>query len=229
MSDIDLDLAAFLGDAPAAPTPTPTGVKPPDVLSLLDDIAASKPKGKRKTYPQFPDEDGIAAGMARKSLDLADAADQLATNNKLLGSHVLPFWMNYWSGKAETESGVRVEADQGAVLVICQAKLKKLESDKALDPVRHILKGKEADLFHWTFGFSIDGEEIPPVAQAALVTELKALFAKHGAAKALEVKKEYKAYPAFHTQRHVLFTAKENMEINGVLPIVTQVKTKDIS
>jgi hypothetical protein len=67
------------------------------------------------------------------------------------------------------------------------------------------------------------------VAQAALVTELKALFTKHGAAKALEVKKEYKAYPAFHTQRHVLFTAAENMEINAALPIVTQVKTKDIS
>src|SRR5437899_10028656 len=109
MNDIDTELAAFLGDA-TAPTPTATtkGVTPPDPLAFLDGIGESKPKGKRKTYPTFPDEDGNAARMARRSLDLADAADQLATNNKMLGAHVLPFWMQYWNGKAETESGIRV-------------------------------------------------------------------------------------------------------------------------
>ncbi len=224
---LEKELADFLGE-PSAP-PSPSTPSSPDPLSFLDGIAEDKPKSKRKIYPTFPDPDGTAAALAKRSRELSDAAEELKTNNKLLGELVLPFWMRHWSGKADTEAGTRVLCDIGPVLVICQARVTKMTSDKALAPVRHIIGNRQDDLFHSTFEIKIEGDDIPTTSAPALVTELKALFTRHGAGKALKVEKQFKPYPAFFTQRHVLFTPEQNMEINRAMPIVTQVKCKDIA
>lgn len=234
ISNLDMDLAAFLGEE-TAPTPPPRQTVPTtDPLAFLDGMAEAKPKGKGKEYPLLPDPDGRAAKMAARSIDLAGAKEQLDTNNKLLAELVLPFWIKHWHGKTDFESGVKVQTDTGAaVLVICQSRVKKMEGEKALDPVRSLFRRNDRDLvpdlFHWGFSIKIDGNEIPPEVAPALVKELKELFAKHGANKALTTEKEYKPYPSFFTQRHVLFTPEQNLAINNAIPIVTQVKTKGVS
>ena len=235
---LDPELAAFLGDLPGegkTPPPLTTAQRPApppaDPLAVLDGIAEKKPDGKRKDYPTFPDALGEAAQLAARSLELADLADQLETNNRQLGEMIVPFWFSHWQGKAETEAGVLVDVPEKGkqVRVVCQAKLVKMASKAALDPIRPLLGGKEADLFHDTFALKIDGEKIPPAAMTPLVTELKALFAKHGASKALTAERQYKAYPAFHTQRHVLFTPEQNLKINQTVRLITQVKSKNVS
>lgn len=221
-------LAAFLG----MPTPAvPAWIAPlaKDPLACLDGIGESKPKGNRKVYPTLPDPDGTASDLAKRVIELADAEDQRKTCAKMLGEMVLPYFFKTYHGQGDYDGGsVRVETNKGNVLVVCQSRIKKMSSPNDVASVLPLLQGKRDDLFRTTFELSIDGDEIPPAALGPLVSELKALFTKHGATKALAVKKEFKPYPAFHTQRHVLFTPEVNLEINRACPMVVQVKTKDV-
>jgi hypothetical protein len=56
--------------------------------------------------------------------------------------------------------------------------------------------------------------------------ELQALFARHNAGAALSAKAVFKPTKEFHTARHTLYSAEENMEIDKVVPIAASVKTK---
>lgn len=225
----DPDLAAFLGETvptPAAPAPAPTS----GGLDFLDGLNDQpKSKGKRKSYPLYPDRDGTAAALANKSIDLAGAKEQLESNNKLLGELVLPEWFRTNYRKSDTDSALKVKGTQGAVLVVCQARLKKMVSEEPLNPVRHLFNGEEKKLFQWGFDLKVEGDEIPPTIAPALVADLKAVFTKHGLTKALKVEKRYAPLPAFFSLRHQMFTPEQNLEINRAMPLVTQVKTKDVS
>lgn len=200
-----------------------------DLDVLLADIGESKPKTKRSSYPPFPDEDGTAMMLAQTSISLSEAKDQLETNNRMLSELVRPYFFDHYAGKAEVESSIRVDAGEGrAVLVTLKNQLKKMESQDVLAPVRDLLKGREDDLFYSTFEIKIAGEEIPPKATAPLVVELKQIFARHGATKALSVKKDFRPRPAFFTSRHSLFTPEQNMQIDAVAPVITAVKVKGV-
>ena len=200
-----------------------------DPLACLDDIGADSPKsGKRKSYPNFPDSDGTAADLATRIIELADAKAQLETNNKLLGEHVTPFYFRSCAGKSDVESSVRIACPSGAVLVTFKAQAKKMPDNSSAKQVAHIIGKHEAALFRHTFDLKIDGDEIPAAAVPAVVAGLKALFAQHGCTKALKVEKQFVPYPSFHTQRHVLFTPEQNMEIHRAIPVITSVKTKGV-
>ena len=56
--------------------------------------------------------------------------------------------------------------------------------------------------------------------------ELQALLARHNAGAALSAKAVFKPTKEFHTARHTLYSAEENMEIDKVVPIAASVKTK---
>lgn len=200
-----------------------------DPLACLDDLNTATPKsGKRKSYPNFPDSDGTAADLASRIIELVDAKAQLETNNKLLGEHVTPFYFRNAAGKSDVESSVRVVCPNGAVLVTFKAQAKKMPDASGAKQVAHIIGKHEAALFHHTFDLKIDGDEIPAAAVPAVVAGLKALFAQHGCTKALKVEKQFVPYPSFHTQRHVLFTPEQNMEIHRAIPVICAVKTKDV-
>ena len=51
-------------------------------------------------------------------------------------------------------------------------------------------------------------------------------FARHGAGAALSAKAVFKPTKEFHTARHTLFTAEQNLEIDKVVPVSASVKTK---
>lgn len=225
---LDPEIAAFMGIA-AEPTNQPTTTQTADPLAFLDGIGAEPVTKSGKVYPVLPDNDGTAAQLAKRSIELSDAKEQLETNNKLLGELVTPYFFRHWHGKPEFESSIRVQCDIGSVLVTCMKKVSKMKDTKTLDPVRHILGAKEKDLFYHTFDLKVDGDEIPPANVGGLVTEMKALFAKHGATKALKVERQYKPYPAFFTQRMIAFTPEQNMEINRNMRMTTAVKVKGVS
>jgi len=200
-----------------------------DLESLLGGIGETKTKSKRTSYPVLPDPDGVAATMAQTSINLSEVKDQLETNNRLLGELVRPYFFEHYHGKAETESSIRVEAMDGkAVLVTLKNQCKKIETASALASIQNILAGREKELFYSTFDIKISGEDIPTVAMAPLITELKLLFERHGAGKALSLKRDFKPRPAFFTSRHTLFTVEENVTIDSVVPIITAIKVKGV-
>lgn len=215
---IDTELAAFLGDPITAPDP----------LACLDSIAPTAPASSKRTeYPNYPDPDGTAASLVKVILEDADAAERLKTNNKLLSELVTSHYFTLWHGRAEPQSSIRVESPDGAALVTFKKQVKKL-SRAALGPVRPILGNHEKNLFRDTFEIKVDGDEIPAAAIAPLVTELKAVFAKHGASGALKVDRKYEPTPAFYASRHLLFSVADNLELNRTVPIICAVKTKDV-
>ncbi len=200
-----------------------------DLDTLLEGIGQSKPKTKRTSYPQFPDADGTAMMLAQTSINLSEAKDQLETNNRMLGDLIRPFFFQYYAGKTEVESSLRVDAGEGrAVLVTLKNQVKKMESLEAIAPVKDIINGRAGELFSSSFEIKITGEAIPTPATAPLIAELKQIFARHGASNALSVKRDFRPTPAFFTSRHRLFTPEQNIQIDAVVPIITSVKVKGV-
>ncbi len=65
-----------------------------------------------------------------------------------------------------------------------------------------------------------------PTGAMWIIGELQALFARHNAGAALSAKAVFKPTKEFHTARHTLYSAEENMEIDKVVPVAASVKTK---
>ena len=80
--------------------------------------------------------------------------------------------------------------------------------------------------FKQSFELKIKGELIPEAASEEIIGELHALFALHNAGAALSAKAVFKPTKEFHTARHTLYSADENMEIDKVVPVAASVKTK---
>lgn len=59
-----------------------------------------------------------------------------------------------------------------------------------------------------------------------IIGELQSLFARHNVGAALSAKAVFKPTKEFPTARHTLYSAKENMEIDKVVPVAVSVKTK---
>ena len=55
---------------------------------------------------------------------------------------------------------------------------------------------------------------------------MQELFARHGAGAALSAKAVFKPTKDFHTARHTLFSAEQNLAIDKVVPLSASVKTK---
>ena len=72
----------------------------------------------------------------------------------------------------------------------------------------------------------IKGDLIPEASAEEIIRELQSLFARHNAGAALSAKAVFKPTKEFHTARHTLYSAEENMEIDKVVPVAASVKTK---
>ena len=77
-----------------------------------------------------------------------------------------------------------------------------------------------------SFELEIKGDPIPESAAEEIIGELQALFARHNTAAALSAKAVFKPTKEFHTARHTMYSAEENMEIDKVVPVAASVKTK---
>jgi hypothetical protein len=63
--------------------------------------------------------------------------------------------------------------------------------------------------------FKIKRNLIPEAAAEEIIGEHQALFARHNAGAALSAKAVFKPTKEFHTARHTLYSAEENMEIDS--------------
>lgn len=229
--NLDPEVAKMLGLDPAPP-PTATIQQSSDPLAFLNGIGKEEPKGaKRKSYPIYPDPDGSAARIARRIIELADAKDELETCNKMLGEMTTPFYFTHAAGKPEVESSVKVSGGNGNILVTFKEQVKKMKDATSIAPVAHIFNGREKEMFFHSFDLKIDSDEIPSANQPAFVAELTQLMARHGAnpQKALKVERQFKPLPAFWSQRHLMFSAAQNLEINRTMPVIVAVKTKGVT
>ena len=67
---------------------------------------------------------------------------------------------------------------------------------------------------------------ITGTAAEEIIGELQALFVRHNTGAALSAKAIFKLTKGFHTARHMLYSADENMEIDKVVWAAASVKTK---
>jgi hypothetical protein len=99
---------------------------------------------------------------------------------------------------------------EAGTLSVCTDKLSEIRSPKA---VISRVWGHKGDL-------------IPESAVESIIGELQDIFARHGAGAALSAKAVFKPTKDFHTARHTLFSAEQNLEIDKVVPVSASVKTK---
>jgi len=71
-----------------------------------------------------------------------------------------------------------------------------------------------AAFFKQSFELKIKGDMFLEAAEE-IIGELQALFARHNAGAALSAKAVFKPTKEFHTARHTLYSADENMEIDS--------------
>ena len=93
-------------------------------------------------------------------------------------------------------------------------------------PILRVVGEKGAAFFKQSFELKIKGDLIPEAAVEEIIGELQEIFARHGAGAALSAKAVFKPNKEFHTARHTLFTAEQNLEIDKVVPVSASVKTK---
>ena len=93
-------------------------------------------------------------------------------------------------------------------------------------PIIRAVGDKGAQSFKQSFELKIKGDLIPESAVESIIGELQDLFARHGAGAALSAKAVFKPTKDFHTARHTLFSAEQNLEIDKVVPVSASVKTK---
>ena len=93
-------------------------------------------------------------------------------------------------------------------------------------PIIRAVGDKGAQFFKQSFELKIKGDLIPESAVESIIGELQEIFARHGAGAALSAKAVFKPTRDFHTARHTLFSAEQNLEIDKVVPVSASVKTK---
>ena len=81
--------------------------------------------------------------------------------------------------------------------------------------IRGVTGENEVAFFKQSFELKIKGELIPEAAAEEIIGELQVLFARHAAGAALSAKAVFKPTKEFHTARHTLYSAEENMEIDS--------------
>lgn len=80
--------------------------------------------------------------------------------------------------------------------------------------------------FNQGFDLKIKGDLIPEAAAEEIIGNLQDMFARRNAGAALSAKAVFKPTKEFHTARHTLYSADDNMEIDKVVPVAASVKTK---
>lgn len=235
ITDETTEVAAARAEVVAAfaefAAPRPATATPPPAASTKKVSFAKVGKKKEETktaYPVFPDENGQAAIIAariKKRSDEFDALESaLKTDKADLKQMVSLHYFTVNKGKQEIPSSIAVNSPDGEVLVNFQNRYSMLPSDEL---VVGILGEQRANkYFRQAFELKIKGDDLPQDKAQEIVDKLVQLLDGYGAVDALEVKDGMKPSKLFHTARHSELTVKENMDLEGVCPIVAQVKTK---
>ena len=130
------------------------------------------------------------------------------------------FYFTHHAGQMAVASSIEARAGEKVVRVGFSNSYRGSADDAP------ILRVVGDQFFKQSFELKIKGDMIPESAVESIIGELQDLFARHGAGAALSAKAVFKPTKDFHTARHTLFSAEQNLEIDKVVPVSASVKTK---
>ena len=208
----------------AAPVAPAAGIK----RINLAGIATKSPAAKTaKAYPVLPDPDGQAAALVEGILDKSEQLEALEGALEIEKGELIalakPFYFAHHAGQMAVASSVEARAGEKVVRVGFSNSYRGSADDA---PILRVVGEKGAQFFKQSFELKIKGDLIPESAVESIIGELQDLFARHGAGAALSAKAVFKPTKEFHTARHTLFSAEQNLEIDKVVPVSASVKTK---
>jgi hypothetical protein len=210
--------------ATAAPVAPAAGLK----RINLAGIATKAPTARAaKTYPALPDPDGqvaeLVTGILDKSEQLEAIEGALEIEKAELIALAKPFYFAHHEGQMAVASSIEARAGEKLLRVGFSNSYRGTSDDAA---ILRVVGEKGARFFKQSFELKIKGDLIPEAAAEALIGEIQALFEQHNATAALSAKAVFKPTKEFHTTRHSIFSAAENLEIDKVVPIAASIKTK---
>jgi hypothetical protein len=207
----------------AAPAPA-AGIKRINLAGIATKSPASK---TAKAYPVLPDEDGQVGALVEGILDKAEQLEALEGSLEIDKGELIalakPFYFAHHAGQMAVASSVEARAGEKVVRVGFSNSYRGSADDA---PILRVVGEKGAAFFKQSFELKIKGDLIPEAAVEEIIGELQEIFARHGAGAALSAKAVFKPTKEFHTARHTLFSAEQNLEIDKVVPVSASVKTK---
>lgn len=223
-----------------APVPVPAGITvesntvnafdPLAGFSFGGPVAQAKRKGSKTEYPIVPDPTGDLAriaGQYKLDKEMAESLKgTLESGRDTLIAGTRQFYFDRFHGIAEPESSVAVNAgSEGEILVTFPESFTIAPSPKEVVAVI----GAEAarQLFRPAFELKVKSDELPEGPQTqALLNELMAVFAKHGASSAVSFKQSIKPRKGFNLVRHTRFDVATNLALDKVCSIVPRIIVK---
>ena len=214
--------------ATTAPAPTPTAPKP-GIRKLNIGALATKPATTKTVYPILADPTGDIAKLAEDILAETEQADalegSLSAKKGELRRLTLDQYFPLYSGKGEIPSSLSARTSDGREVLVGLINKYKVLADEA--PVAAILGEELTPRFlRQKLTFKVDCDLIPEETLGDLYEELTGLFTRHGCAAALSATQGIVPTKDFHTLRHTMLTPAQNAEIDLIMPIQAQVKTK---
>jgi hypothetical protein len=210
--------------ATAAPLAPAAGLK----RIKLAGIATTAPAAKAsKTYTELPDPDGqiaaLVCGILEKSEQLEALEGGLEIEKAELIALAKPFYFAHHARQMAVASSLEAKSGEKVIRVGFSNSYRGTSDDAA---IMRVVGKRGAAFFKQSFELKIKGDLIPEAAAEELIGEIQAIFARHNAGAALSAKAVFKPTKDFHTARHTLFSAEENMEIDKVVPVAASVKTR---
>jgi hypothetical protein len=123
-----------------------------------------------------------------------------------------PFYFSHHTGQMAVASSLEAKAGDKLVRVGFSNSYRGTTDDAA---ILRVTGEKGATFFKQSFELKIKGDLIPEAAAEEIIGELQALFARHNALAALSAKAVFKPTKEFHTARHTMYSAEENMQIDS--------------
>lgn len=206
-----------------APAPA-AGIKRINLAGIATKTPASR---STKTYPVLPDESGEVAALVEGILEKSEQVEAIEGALEIEKSELIalakPFYFTHHAGQMAVASSIEARAGEKVVRVGFSNSYRGSADDA---PILRVVGERGSAFFKQSFELKIKGDLIPEAAVETLIGELQELFARHGAGAALSAKAVFKPNKDFHTVRHTLFDAEENLAIDKVVPISASVKTK---
>lgn len=174
------------------------------------------------------------AAQFKVDKEVFEALDEsLDRTKKEIVRLVRPEYFKVFAGHADVESSVRIAIrdangqDTGGVLVTFPEKWSLPESAAQVKAI--IGPDLAKQLFRPAFELKVKSDALPEGPQTQqLLNEVFAVFAKYGAAAAVEFKKSVKPRKGFNLIRHTRLTLEQNMALESVCTTQAMVKTTNV-
>jgi hypothetical protein len=206
-------------------TPSAESVK--GIVEIFEGVTTTPAKKKSSKYPEI---DGERAAELADQIILLEAKFKAVegpfkSKKKELIEIAFPQFFEKNQGLMDAPSSMLAHGESGGVRVTFKGKY--TAGDKA--KIYELLTPELAKLwFRQWWSIKIDGDMIPTGIAAKVVAELKAVMAKYGTERAMEIKAMILPVPAFTEKRHVAFTPPLNLKINEIVPQQAAVSTHGV-